>query len=103
MAVEQRGGRGAYYYRARWIDGHCVKEYVGAGELAGEVARLDAAKRKDRKAELDEWYAEMDDQKAQAAQVAGVADAIDRLVAATLLGAGYHKRDRGRWRRRTTG
>ena len=40
MGWETRAGN-EYYYRKQWVNGKCVSEYIGTGEVAGLLARLD--------------------------------------------------------------
>jgi len=102
MAIERRRGASLYYYRSRKVAGRGVREYVGAGELALAVAELDRAERAERQAARELLTAELEAHAELGAEVAEVADAVDRLVALALLAAGLHRHDRGTWRRRAT-
>ena len=91
---------GAYYYRARKVDGRVVKEYVGAGPLAELLATRDARERAEHRAVAE-------GRRAERARLAGVDDAadtadaaIEALLRASLVMAGYHRHQRGEWRRR---
>jgi nucleotide-binding universal stress UspA family protein len=93
MAWEQRGSRN-YYYRKRRLGDQVVSEYIGAGELAGHAAALDALERQLRRAERKAWQS----RRSFDAQIDELCDLISALASATLLAAGYH-RHKGQWRR----
>lgn len=88
MGWVKRGNR-KYYYRSRRVNGRVVKEYLGCGPEAEEAARRDAAEREYRK---------------KSAALAAVNNELKErtklLIAATMYAAGYHRHDRGRWRKR---
>ena len=98
MAWEERARGGRYYVRKRWLHGRCVSEYIGAGEYAALLARLDeqgrrrhaatrAARREDhqREREID-------------AGLDAAMDAAATLTTAVLLVADCHTHRR-QWRR----
>ncbi len=100
MAWETRKRGGAYYYRARRVGGRVVKEYLGTGPLGELAALLTEEDRAERlaKAQADRRRrAELDD---VAQQVGEVCQAVDDVAAAWLTLAGYHRHDRGAWRKR---
>jgi len=94
MAWEKRGNK-RYYYRKRRQGGHVSSEYVGAGELAGAGAALDALEREVRRAERRR-RAEL---RALDAQVGQVCDLIRALTDAVLLVNDYHTH-KGQWRKK---
>ena len=99
MAWEQRGAQ-RYYYRSRKIGGRVVKEYIGGG-LAGELAaREDETRRRKQEAERVALQGDRDAFEAAAAAHDAFARATDALVTAALVAAGYHRHDRGHWRKR---
>ena len=99
MSWEQRGNR-TYYYRSRKIAGRVVKEYVGGG-LAGMLAEQeDEARRRKRDAECVALQADRDAFEAAVAAHDAFARAADALMTAALVAAGYHRHDRGQWRKR---
>jgi hypothetical protein len=99
MAWEQRGDR-TYYYRSRKIGGRVVKEYVGGG-LAGVLAeRADNAQRRKRAAACAALRKEQDAVAAAETVHDELDGAADALLTAMLLAAGYHRHDRGHWRKR---
>ena len=94
---------GAYYYRAKKVDGRVVKEDVGAGSLAELLAARDARERAVRLVAAEARRAE----RACLASVDGAVDAaheaVEALLRASLVLAGYHRHQRGEWRRRQDG
>jgi hypothetical protein len=92
--------RGRYYSRSRRVNGRVVREYVGSGEVARLAARTDAADRERRRAEraaLRAREAELDALDAPLKQLDELADLVAR---AALEAAGFHRHNRGEWRRR---
>ncbi|HVK16391.1 MAG TPA: hypothetical protein VM533_05535 [Fimbriiglobus sp.] len=87
---------GLYYTRSRRENGRVVREYVGGG-LAGQLAaQLDADERAVRLAEQVADRAEREEVSTLDAPLAE----LDLLAEAALLSAGYHRHNRGDWRRR---
>jgi hypothetical protein len=77
-----------------------VREYVGTGPVAELAAAEDAAQRRQR---ADERAALQAAEAQLAGPVAALAEfetLLDRLTAALLVGAGYHRHHRGDWRKR---
>jgi hypothetical protein len=99
MAWEQRGNR-SYYYRSVRRRGRVVKEYFGTGRVAELCAQLDALILERRAIERQDRAAERDRCDALEARTLELIQLTDALVAATLTVAGYHRHDRGTWRRR---
>lgn len=100
MAWEKRKRGGAYYYRSRRVGGRVVKEYVGRGPLAEMAAAWAEEDRAERlaKAQADRRRRrELDD---VAQQVGEASKAVDDVAAAWLTMLGYHRHDRGNWRKR---
>lgn len=99
MAWEQRKGR-SYYYRSRREAGQVRKEYIGTGEFAGALARLDEL---DRTIQKLRGYDERDERERLEAGDAALQEFCDltELLARTALeAAGYHQHARGEWRRK---
>ncbi len=92
MAYDSRG----YYYRSRRDGGKVGRDYFGRGALAEAADRL-----------LGEFRAELGagaERKSLAdAAFALLAGALDGAVAQRLAAAGYHRHDRGQWRKRRAG
>ena len=99
MAWEQRGHR-HYYYRSRKIGGRVVKEYVGAG-VAGQLAeREDETRRRNWAAERAALLADRAAFNSASAAHVELSRTTDAILTATLVAAGYHRHDRGKWRKR---
>ena len=96
--TRQRGDR--YYTRSRRVNGRVVREYVGTGLAAELAAAEDATRRRQRAAEVAALRAAHAQIEAPAAALGEFDTLLDGLVAALLVGAGYHRHHRGEWRRR---
>jgi hypothetical protein len=100
--TRQRGGR--YYCRTRREGGRRIREYVGRGIVGELAARMDAEQRAQR-AEAVARRREARRQEAESARALGALladlDAVaTTLLVATLTTAGYHRQNRGPWRKR---
>jgi hypothetical protein len=100
MSWEQRNGCGAYYTSSHREHGRIVREYYGTGELGQLAADVDAIGRQARLVERDARDAERDRIAAIEDPLVEVDRAVDLAVSGELLVAGYHRHDRGPWRRR---
>lgn len=100
MSWETRNGRGRYYTRSRRRGGKVVREYFGAGEMAGLVAQMDAVDRTNRRSQLVARRSRMAKADAFDAAVAVACDPIELLARAALVVAGYRQHRRGEWRKR---
>jgi hypothetical protein len=103
MGWERRARGGRYYTRSRREGGRVVREYVGSGRVAELIASLDAAERSQR-LEVAQ-LAEVERQRLQRidAPIGALCDLVDALVNDALTAAGYHRHDRGEWRKRPGG
>lgn len=99
MGWETRRGR-RYYYTGRRQGGRVVKQYLGSGEFAEALAGIDDLDRQRRQLEADAKRAERDELQAIDDQVRTLGRLADALAHAALLLAGYHRHDRGEWRKR---
>jgi hypothetical protein len=99
MAWEKRGDR-KYYYRARRVGRRVVKEYVGTGPAAEAAAGADAERRAARAAKQRAEQQLREAYSTAAEQVAAFGSQVSLLMEAELLAAGYHRHDRGTWRKR---
>lgn len=104
MAWETRSRGGRYYTQSKKIKGRVVRRYIGTGEYAELIARLDgmqAARRRRRDAErarlLREAEAETTRIDSDAALLGVLCDALLKRV---MMDAGYHQHHRGEWRKR---
>jgi len=102
MAWETRES-GRYYYRSQRVNGHVVKRYVGAGVVAEAMADLDAMERKQREQERAKMNAQRNRISALDHRIGTLSRAVDAAVAQVLTAAGYHRHDRGAWRKRRKG
>jgi hypothetical protein len=96
----ERRGNGTYYYRSRKVRGRVVKEYCGAGLLGELAAREDERRRRERAEARARLHRERDAAAAATAAHEELSRAADALMAAALIAAGYHRHDRGQWRKR---
>jgi hypothetical protein len=100
MSWEQRKGHGPYYTRGHRENGRLVREYVGGGVLGQLAADVDGLARQTRLAERQERTAECERIAAIEGPIVAFGRAVDLAVSCELLVAGYHRHDRGPWRRR---
>ena len=100
MAWETRARGGRYYCRSHRIGGRVVRDYVGRGPFAELIAADDAAQRAERAAVAASRHAQRATLAAADASLAAFSKTLDRLAAAALTMAGYHRHHRGEWRRR---
>jgi hypothetical protein len=89
-----------YYYRARKVNGRVVREYIGRGEVAELIARLDALERERRHLDALALRHEQAELAALEADLGALAETTDLVARAALLAAGYHRHHRGDWRKR---
>ena len=99
MGWEQRRSR-SYYYRSVRSEGRVTKEYLGSGPAADMAATIDARQREQRTARRRRAAEERARWADLERPTSELDDLADRLAAAALLLAGYHRHDRGEWRRR---
>ena len=100
MGWESRGGRGRYYTRSHKRNGRVVREYVGSGLIGRLAARDDEERRQRAAAARERFRQEQDAFTAAAAPHERLNTVADALLTATLADAGYHRHDRGQWRKR---
>ncbi|MCW5853453.1 MAG: hypothetical protein KIT87_25525 [Anaerolineae bacterium] len=99
MGWETRQGH-QYYYRARKVNGRVIRDYLGAGPAAQLAADQDAEAHQRRQAQRQADHEERQRLDALATSIAELDHAIEDLVHATLILAGYHRHHRGAWRKR---
>jgi hypothetical protein len=100
MAWESRGGRGRYYTRSVRRNGRVVREYVGSGSVGEAAAVADRETGAARDAAREAARAALNRLAQADAHVTALCDAAGTAARAHLLIAGYHRHDRGSWRRR---
>lgn len=99
MAWETRKGR-AYYYRSVRENGRVVKEYVGCAAWVGALAHLEARDREKADEERAQIRADLARWDALDRTLSGTIEEAKALVRLTLTAAGYHRHDRGAWRKK---
>lgn len=100
MAWERRERGGLYYTRSRREGGRVLREYVGTGPGAEKAAALDDLERRRREEEAAVERSERARLDALDEPVEELFEAVEVLTSAALLTAGYHKHERGEWRKR---
>ena len=101
MAWETRSSSGRrYYFTAKKVNGRVVKRYIGAGDLAEAMACLEALDRERREEQRAAVKAQRDRLDALDQRVAELSRAVDAALHDALSAAGYHRHDRGAWRKR---
>jgi hypothetical protein len=98
--VWERVGRRAYYYRHVRVGGKPRRLYVGTGLAAELAAAADAARRLARETQKREQEVERTRRAEAEASFLTLCDVVSTLGRAALLAAGYHRHERGVWRRR---
>jgi hypothetical protein len=100
MAWQVVDGR-RYYYRAMRVGGRPVRRYVGAGGRPGAelAAAADDLRRLGREVAARERHAEQSRLQEAEAPLLALCELTDVLARAALVAAGYHRHDRGEWRR----
>ncbi len=98
MALETRRKR-SYYYRKERRGASVRSVYVGAGELARLIARLDESRTEEER--LNQALRQMEPERLEAedAEVARACLIIETLTTAALLSEGFHTHKR-QWRRK---
>lgn len=94
--------RGRYRYYSRSVrEGKTVRQVrFGNGDLAELAANLDELGRLDRQDRARAWCDEQARHEATDGLLEGPGNSADLLAEAALTRAGYHRHDRGSWRRR---
>ena len=91
-----------YYYQHRRVGGRPRTVYVGAADspAAELAAAADGLRRLGREVAARERHAERERLRGAEAPLLAHCERTDVLTRAALLAAGFHKHDRGPWRRR---
>ena len=97
---ERRDRGGLYYTRSRKLNGRVVREYVGTGPLAELVAEVDAEERRRREADAAQRKEERERLDALTAPIEELCEAAEVIARAALIASGYHRHNRGGWRKR---
>ncbi len=96
MAWDRHGN----YSRSVRVGEKVRRIYLGRGEVAQLAALLDEQRRSERLARSVAWRAEEARRAVAEAHLGELEGLADLMTRATLMAAGYHKHDRGPWRRR---
>jgi hypothetical protein len=99
MGWEPRGNK-FYYFRYGKLNGRVTRQYLGAGAVAELAAAADALRRADRRAAAEVRRAEQARWAEATAPLLELSRAVDVVVRAALLAAGYRQHSRSSWRRR---
>ena len=91
--------RGGYYYRSRREGKRVATEYLGRGEAAQTIARLDALQQEQRVLERAAARAEQEAELEIDREIDALGDLARQLTRAVLVASGYHTHKR-QWRRR---
>jgi len=103
--MNRKGKR--YYYENRREGGRVVSRYVGAGAL-GECAEQRARDERretqqQREQQREQERAAREECEALSRAVAAFSQEVDAVLRECLEQAGYHRHDRGAWRKRRKG
>lgn len=97
MALVYRNGR-PYLYKSVRKDGRVTSEYVGSGQTALLIGRLDAIERDDREEERRQAKADRQDADDLERALDDLAGRARDAARAALIAAGYHQH-KGQWRK----
>lgn len=100
MSWEQRKGGGSYYTRSYRQNGRIVREYVGGGDLGRLAAKIDHIGVRTRRLERRELALERARIRALEDAIGELNGAVDLAITCEYVAAGFHRHDRGPWRRR---
>lgn len=99
MGWEQRNGR-MYYYRKERVAGQVLSHYVGTGDIASLMATLDAEERSQQAEDRDAMREERRQWETVDRENAACFAQVEAVLRQTLESAGYHRHNRGEWRKR---
>jgi hypothetical protein len=99
MAWERQCGQ-LYYTRSRRVAGKVTREYYGRGPDARLAAALDRKRREQKRLECEALQAHQARYDEACAPLNELIAVTELLVTAILLAEGYHRHDRGAWRRK---
>jgi hypothetical protein len=99
MSWESHRGR-PRYTRSFRRHGRIVRQYVGSGPIAEFVARSDRLARAARERQRQAAKEERTRWEQTRATTRALEQLTDLLVTAALMADGYHRHDRGAWRKR---
>src|SRR4051794_1834006 len=99
MGWETRARGGRYYYRKRRVGGRVVSEHV-CRRVAPFAAIIDEDDRQLRAARRRVVLDELEAIDGDAAESREWYDLVEAVARVAIEAAGYHRHDRGRWRKR---
>jgi hypothetical protein len=100
MAWERRKRGGLYYTRSKKSQGRVVREYVGTGEVAQAIAAMDSIAQLERKRNTEALQVERERFDELDRVLGELCEVADLVVASAMAVAGYHRHNRGEWRRK---
>jgi hypothetical protein len=89
-----------YYYRSRREGGRVVTEYVGGGRDAELIAALETVDRDKREGQRYEDRFDRERIEAEDRDFVEWFDRVEAVAVDALEAAGYHRHNRGEWRKR---
>jgi len=105
MPWEKRRNR-AYYYRKKRVGQRVISEYVGRGEYAEFIARIEAQDREHRAFTREMECHELQEMHKEVEVCDELMDEVEKAIRALtqgwMLAHGYHMH-KGQWRRRRDG
>lgn len=100
MSWERRARGGRYYTRTMRVRGRRVREYIGTGPAAQLVASLDELMREYRAEDRRQRRRQREAMDSLDTQVAEMDRLVTQVLRAELEAAGFHRHQRGEWRRK---
>jgi hypothetical protein len=97
MAWECRGKR-KYFYRSVRREGRVRKEYYGSGEVGKLAAEVEAFRRAEREAQRNEARVKSGLLQIALSRTRELTQMCVLLASTALLGAGFHRPSRHKWR-----
>jgi hypothetical protein len=102
MGWQGRGGK-SYFYYTRRVGRRFRCDYVGGGDAGELVASMIVLIREERREARARRQAAREREEAVLRELRRAIDLTDLLTRAALQAAGFHRHDRGSWRRRRHG
>lgn len=103
MGLEQRKGS-TYYTRSVRVNGKVKREYLGSGAWALFAFEIEQAERLEERLrkmqERQQWQQEQDAVAALGHTVEAVCEEAGAAFRMVMEAAGYHRHERGEWRKR---
>ncbi|HWD39460.1 MAG TPA: hypothetical protein VG944_11465 [Fimbriimonas sp.] len=99
MGLERRGN-GFAYYRKRRIGDRVVSEYAGCGQMALIIHKMDQLDREQAKLNKQQQTAGDEEEIADELQLIEYCESVGQAISSVIEESGYHRQNRGPWRRR---